>query len=185
MQTGNTDRQRISDLETLVERQMGMLGRYDDMVSELSRRPGAQDAPGPRTETAIDRALALLDQAIAKAERLTHDNRALEDQLDRTVELLETSIRNQEAMASGGARAPAPRADDDARELLEETLAKYDRMLERSLAALEDAYRATETSKKELGERDRLLTRTLDLLQAAVEGEPGQKKQSVIGRLFA
>ncbi len=182
-------RARISELEALVERQMGMLNRYDEMMSEMSRRPQSvsRDGPGPRTEGAIDRALALLDQAIAKAERLTTDNRSLQDQLDRTVGLLEASIRNQEAMAAGRSTAPmaSTPARQEARDALEDTLSKYDRMLERSLSALEDAYRATEHSKKEIGERDKLLTRTLDLLQAAVENEPGQRRQSVIGRLFA
>ncbi len=182
-------RARISELEALVERQMGMLNRYDEMMSEMSRRPqsASRDGPGPRTEGAIDRALALLDQAIAKAERLTTDNRSLQDQLDRTVGLLEASIRNQEAMAAGrgAATTASTPARQEARDALEDTLSKYDRMLERSLSALEDAYRATEHSKKEIGERDKLLTRTLDLLQAAVENEPGQRRQSVIGRLFA
>lgn len=172
----------IAELEALVRRQMEMLGRYDTMVDELARRGQLRGAGGDGTSASMERVLALLDQAIAKAEQLNDRNRGLESSLDRTIALLERSLVTQEAMAGRGQQASsvAPSAE------MEQTLAKYDRMLERSLAALEESYRATTSTRKELDDRDRLLTRTLDLLQTAVDEQDDKPaRSSVLGRLFS
>jgi hypothetical protein len=113
---------------------------------------------------------------------------SLEAQLDRALELLDRSLQNQERMA-------AERHDPDGRSgmasatsaAVEETLARYDRMLERSLAALETAYHTTQSTRHEAGERERLLKRTLDLLENTVEAGNGavHRRQGLFGRLFS
>lgn len=171
----------IAELEALVRRQMDMLGRYDTMVDELARRGQLRGSTGDGASASMERALALLDQAIGKAEQLNERNRGLESSLDRTIALLERSLVTQETMAAKGQPSSvAPTAE------MEETLAKYDRMLERSLAALEESYRASTSTRKEIDERDRLLTRTLDLLQTAVdEQEAKPSRPGVLGRIFS
>jgi hypothetical protein len=171
----------IAELEGLVRRQMDMLDRYDAMVEQLARRGQLGGAAVGRAEGAMDRALALLDQAIAKAEQLNQRNRGLESSLDRTIALLERSLVNQEAMTTKDRPARAAPPPE-----LEQTLAKYDRMLERSLAALEESYRSSKSTRKEIDDRDRLLTRTLDLLQTAVgEQEAKPARPGVLGRIFS
>lgn len=169
----------VSGLTSIVERQAGMMERYDAVI----HAPGRNDGEGAARDTlagVLDRALALLDQAVAGGERRAIDVASLQAQLDRALQLLDQSLRNQEAMA---ARAQDPVVASPA---IEETLAKYDQMLERSLEALETAYRATQSSRQEVCERDRLLKRTLDLLESSVESGNGtQRRSGLFGRLFA
>lgn len=180
----------IAGLEAMVERQFGLLERYDAVVRGLA--PGQGSAPpsgGGSLGGALDRTLTLLDQAISKAEARGREAAALEMQLDRTLRLLDQSLRNQETMAARAPQAPAPATADTApaaHAALEETIAKYDRMLERSLAALDEAYRASQASKKELDDRDRLLSQTLDLLQTTVDAEGAdERRHGFFGRLFS
>lgn len=178
----------ITSLEAMVERQFGILERYEAVIREFA--PGGRTLPASANLSlggALDRTLTLLDQAIAKAEERSREVAALESQLDRTIGLLEQSLRNQEAMASRGSQsvplvpaAAAPALPP----AIEETIAKYDRMLERSLAALEEAYRTSQASKHDLDERERLLSKTLDLLQATVDAETSDRRQGLFGRLF-
>lgn len=163
----------IRRLETMVERQLTMLDRFDHLASGLSDR-----GIDPATAKALDRALALLEKAIARAEGLAHENHGLEQQLQRTLRMLEGSLDMQERMMSGHAGTAM-------RDGIDETIAKYDRMMERSLQALEEAYRASQNARKEIDDRDRLLNRTLDLLQNTVEGEQPPRRPGVLGRLFA
>lgn len=175
----------VGGLTALVERQVGLMERYDAVIHS-PRQHEANATAGGSLGGVLDRALALLDQAVAGGERRALDVAALQAQLDRALLLLDQSLRNQEAMAA--------RAHDPSREIssvavspaIEETLAKYDEMLERSLEALETAYRATQSSRQEVCERDRLLKRTLDLLESSVEtGNGAQRRSGLFGRLFA
>jgi hypothetical protein len=176
----------IANLEALVERQYGMLDRYDAVIRDFTpgNRPHTVSGQGS-LGGALDRTLALLDQAIAKAEARSREVAALETQLDRTIGLLEQSLRNQEAMATRDPQRQPTLAASPMPSGVEETIAKYDRMLERSLAALEEAYRASQSSKKELDERERLLSKTLDLLQTTVDAESSDRRQGLFGRLFS
>lgn len=178
----------LAELESIVEKQQDLIERYDAVLRDMApgrRRPPRDDAP---LAAALERTLALLDHAISAAEGRSRQVAELEGQLDRTLELLERSLRNQEAAAARGPRpevppgAGAPVAAVPPE--LEQTLAKYDRMLERSLAALETAYRSGQTTRKELDERDRLLNRTLDLLQSTVEAEGSPRRGGLFGRLL-
>lgn len=163
----------IRRLETMVERQLTMLDRFDHLASGLSDR-----GIDPATAKALDRALALLEKAIARAEGLAHENHGLEQQLQRTLRMLEGSLDMQERMMSGHAGTAM-------RDGIDETIAKYDRMMERSLQALEEAYRASQNARKEIDDRDRLLNRTLDLLQNTVDAEQPLRRPGVLGRFFA
>ncbi|MBX3578403.1 MAG: hypothetical protein KF723_14460 [Rhizobiaceae bacterium] len=167
----------VASLTTIVDRQIGLIERYDAVI-----RNGKAGTPDGAVSDALERALALLDQAVAGVERRARDVEALERQLDRTLELLDQSLRTQEGMVSRGlGGGHSPMADS-----VELTLAKYDQMLERSLSALETAYQATQTSQKEVGDRDRLLKRTMDLLENTVEaGGAGSRRSGLFGRLFA
>jgi hypothetical protein len=163
----------IRRLETMVERQLTMLDRFDHLASGLSDR-----GIDPATAKALDRALGLLEKAIARAEALAHENHGLEQQLQRTLRMLEGSLDMQERMVSG-------QSGTAMRDGIDETIAKYDRMMERSLQALEEAYRASQNARKEIDDRDRLLNRTLDLLQNTVDAEQPPRRPGVLGRLFA
>ncbi|MEC9344153.1 MAG: hypothetical protein VYD64_09955, partial [Pseudomonadota bacterium] len=68
---------------------------------------------------------------------------------------------------------------------VESTLAKYDAMLERSLAQLEKAYSANRDKDREIEERDRLLSRTLDALESAVDEEGAGPRGPLFNRLFS
>lgn len=171
----NEREQAVSALTGMVERQIGIIERYDAAFNSRSYASSA----GPGNET-FERTLALLEQAVAGVEKRARDVAALEGQLDRALNLLDQSLRNQEVMAergfqSNGSTSPA----------VEETLAKYDRMLERSLAALETAYAASQNSRTEIGERDKLLSRTLALLENTVEANGNGSRKGLLGRLFA
>ena len=177
----------IAELEAIVQRQVDLLERYDAVVRDMSPGHGTgQVGSDSALANAIDRCLVLLEQAISGAEARARQVSALEAQLDRALGLLDASLRNQEAvMTRPEARLAAP-VDYAAHDAIEETLAKYDGMLERSLAALETAYLNGQSTKKEVDERDRLLTRTLDLLQTTVDAEAnGARKPGLIGRLFS
>lgn len=179
---------QIEDLRRLVERQMAMLDRYDKVMRRVA--PGApiggQEPSAPAQS--MDRVLDLLDRAIGRAEALTRDKQRLEGTLDRTLKMLDDSLRTQESMSarmSDTVSKPATGPDLPGR--MEETVSKYDQMLERSLAALENAYQASESTRREVDERDRLLSRTLDALESAVEFEHGetQPRQGVFRRMFS
>lgn len=176
---------RIARLEEMVERNLSMLDRYDSLAAKLSQPGSSAMTQDRHIGQALERALELLEQATARAERLTRENHSLESGLDRALMLLERSLDNQEAMASRagtGAQAAGPGA---AQGMLDETIARYDRMMERSLKALEDAYRASQDSRKEIDARDKLLTRTLDALENAVGGEGRSERPGLFGRLFS
>lgn len=174
-----SERERAVDaLTAMVERQIGIIERYDAMFHAPSR-----DTKAALSGDALDRTLALLEQAVAGVEKRARDVAALEGQLDRALELLDQSLRNQEAMVERG--FPANGSAHTVSPAVEETLAKYDRMLERSLAALETAYAATQTSRTEIGERDKLLSRTLALLENTVEANGNGGRRGLLGRLFA
>jgi hypothetical protein len=175
----NERERAVSALTAMVERQIGMIERYDAAFNSPNF---SGDATQSRMSgDAFDRTLNLLEQAVAGVEKRARDVAALEGQLDRALQLLDQSLRNQEVMverglqSNGSAVSPA----------VEETLAKYDRMLERSLAALESAYAATQTSRTEIGERDKLLSRTLTLLENTVEANGNGARKGLLGRLFA
>lgn len=171
------DRDRtVASLTAIVDRQIGLIERYDSVIQT------ARIAPADRSMSdTLDRALALLDQAVAGVERRARDVVALERQLDRTLELLDQSLKTQETLVSRGYERPQVRPES----AVEDTLAKYDQMLERSLSALETAYQATQTSQKEVGDRDRLLKRTMDLLENTVDAGAGSPRRGLFGRLFA
>lgn len=173
----------VTGLTTLVERQVGMMERYDAVIHAPRQNDGNGAAVGSLGGV-LDRALALLDQAVAGGERRALDVASLQAQLDRALQLLDQSLRNQEAMAARG-HDPSREFSPAASPAIEETLAKYDQMLERSLEALETAYRATQSSRQEVCERDRLLKRTLDLLESSVESGNGARRSGLFGRLFA
>ena len=166
----------VSTLTAMVERQIGIIERYDAMS-----RSYASGNNGGLGNDAFERTLALLEQAVAGVEKRARDVAALESQLDRALNLLDQSLRNQEAMAERGFQSNGSAASP----AVEETLAKYDRMLERSLAALETAYAASQTSRTEVSERDKLLSRTLALLENTVEANGNGARKSLLGRLFA
>lgn len=179
---------QIEDLRRLVERQMAMLDRYDTVLRRVA--PGAAMGGPEPTQPArsMDRVLDLLDRAIGRAEALTRDKLRLEGTLDRTLKMLDDSLRTQESMSarmSETALKPASRPDLPDR--MEDTVSKYDQMLERSLAALENAYQSSESTRREVDERDRLLSRTLDALESAVEFEHGETRprQGVLRRMFS
>lgn len=175
----------VTGLTSLVERQAGMMERYDAVIHSPRQHDGKTTAGGP-LDGVLDRALALLDQAVAGGERRASDVAALQAQLDRALQLLDQSLRNQEAMAARAQDPSRAVSSATASPAIEETLAKYDQMLERSLEALETAYRATQSSRQEVCERDRLLKRTLDLLESSVEsGSGAQRRSGLFGRLFA
>ncbi len=163
----------IADLEALLERQFALLERYAAVADQQSQ-PAAGESE--RLARALDRALDLLDQAIASGEARVQENAELERKLQRALDLLDRSVemREQAAPAGGGALSPE----------FEETLARYDAMLARSMDALEAAYRDSEAYKQEIAERDRLLARTLDLLQTSVDAA-GERRPSLLGRLFS
>ncbi|MDN2568321.1 hypothetical protein N1F89_19015 [Aquibium sp. A9E412] len=174
----------VAALERMVERQMAMLDRYEAVARKAAPETSQGERRGALGAEAVERVLELLDRAIVRAEQLTRDKAALQGSLDRTLTLLEESLRNQEALtrarpaaqpAAGEATVPADVAA---------TLAKYDTMLERSLDALERAYRASSDSKKEIEERDRLLARTLDALENAVGAAPEPAGRRSFLRLF-
>jgi hypothetical protein len=165
----------VSALTGMVERQIGIIERYDAVFNSRSYSSSA----GP-DNAAFERTLALLEQAVAGVEKRARDVAALEGQLDRALNLLDQSLRNQEVMAERGFQS-----NGSASPAVEETLAKYDRMLERSLAALETAYAASQNSRTEIGERDKLLSRTLALLENTVEANGNGVRKGLLGRLFA
>ena len=167
----------VSALTGMVERQIGIIERYDAMSNSRSYATGNSGTPG---SDAFERTLALLEQAVAGVEKRARDVAALEGQLDRALNLLDQSLRNQEVMAERGFQS-----NGSASPAVEETLAKYDRMLERSLAALETAYAASQNSRTEIGERDKLLSRTLALLENTVEASSNGSRKGLLGRLFA
>jgi len=175
----NERERAVSSLTSMVERQIGIIERYDAAFNASNFANGGSHLGG----AALDRTLALLEQAVAGVEKRARDVAALEAQLDRALHLLDQSLRNQEQMvergfqSSGAAHAVSP--------AVEETLAKYDRMLERSLAALETAYAASQNSRTEIGERDKLLSRTLTLLENTVEANGNGSRKGLFGRLFA
>jgi hypothetical protein len=177
----NERERAVSALTAMVERQIGIIERYDAIFHGQNHSHGG--TAGALSGDALDRTLALLEQAVNGVEKRARDVAALEGQLDRVLQLLDQSLRNQEVMVERGfhqnasAHAVSP--------AVEETLAKYDRMLERSLAALETAYAATQTSRTEIGERDRLLSRTLQLLENTVEANGNGGRRGLLGRLFA
>ncbi|MGE0503363.1 MAG: hypothetical protein AB7I79_21895 [Rhizobiaceae bacterium] len=177
----------VAELEAIVEKQQGLLERYDAVMRDMGPRGRSSGGDGPLA-AALDRSLALLEQAVASAESRARQVADLEAQLDRTLGLLDQSLRNQEQVAGRGNGVKMPAASmldiGDVPAAVEETLAKYDQMLERSLAALEAAYNNGQSSRKELEERDRLLNRTLDLLQNTVEAEGGGRRPGFMSRLF-
>lgn len=178
---------QLSSFKEMIEQLMSMVSRYEAIAPKPA--PGEVPSSGGLSREATEKVLELLDRAIVRAEQLSHDKHALQSNLDRTLSLLEDSLRNQEAIshrppAAAPAHGPesASRPDQAA---LERALAKYDAMLERSLNALDEAYRASKNSSREIEERDRLLSRTLDALQQAVEAEPGEPgRKPFLGRLF-
>lgn len=163
----------IADMEALLERQFALLERYAAVASQQSR-PAAGEAE--RLARALDRALELLDQAIAGGEARIRENAELERKLQRALDLLDRSVEMREQATSAGGGAPSPE--------FEETLARYDAMLARSVDALEAAHRESEAYKQEIAERDRLLARTLDLLQTSVDAA-GERRPSLLMRLFS
>lgn len=165
----------IADLEALLERQFGLLERYAAVASE---RPPPSAGEQERLARALDRALDLLDQAIAGGEARARENGELERKLQRALDLLDHSVamREQATPADGG---PQSLPSD-----IEQTLARYDAMLERSMEALETAFRECEAHKEEIAERDRLLARTLDLLQTSVDCA-ADRRPSLLERLFS
>ncbi len=175
----------VSTLTDMVERQIGIIERYDAVFQAPGYAGLNGSGEGRSLSEALDRTLVLLEQAVASVEKRARDVASLEAQLDRALRLLEQSLHNQEALVERGFQ-PNGASSHAISGAVEETLAKYDRMLERSLDALENAYRASQTSRTEIGERDRLLTRTLDLLENTVEANgAGTRRQSFLGRLFA
>jgi chromosome segregation ATPase len=168
----------VSALTAIVDRQVNLIERYDSLLS-ASRASAERDRP---LNEALDRAIMLLDQAVAGVERRARDVASLEAQLDRTLGLLDQSLKNQETMFGRGFDSTRPAMPHN----VEQTLAKYDQMLERSLAALETAYRANQSTQKEVGDRDRLLKKTMDLLENTVEASNASpRRQGFLGRLFA
>lgn len=175
----------VNALAGIVERQVGIIERYDAIFHAPGYAGMGRSPDGSSIGDALDKTLMLLEQAVASVERRTRDVAALEAQLDRALTLLDQSLRNQESMLAHGFQ-PGNAAAHAVSPAVEATLAQYDRMLERSLSALETAYRATQTSKQEIGDRDKLLSRTLDLLENTVEANgAGMRRQSFLGRLFA
>jgi hypothetical protein len=181
------DRERtVAALTAIVDRQIALIERYEAVVSASSHLAGGAE---PATNAALELTLVLLDQAVAGIERRARDAASLEAQLDRALQLLDRSLQNQERMAAErlqpDGRNPDMAAATSA--AVEETLARYDRMLERSLEALETAYRTTQSTRQEAGERERLLKRTLDLLENTVEAGNGatHRRQGLFGRLFS
>lgn len=175
----------VDSFAGIIERQVGIIERYEAVFAAPGFAGLNSRADGRPISEALDRTLMLLEQAVASVERRSRDVAALETQLDRALTLLDQSLRNQESMlargfsdGNGDSRGVGP--------AVEATLAQYDRMLERSLSALETAYRASQTTQQELGDRDKLLSRTLDLLENTVEANgAGMRRQSFLGRLFA
>jgi hypothetical protein len=181
-----SERERaVSVLTAIVERQIGLLERYDAVFHAPGYAGLNGTGDGRSIGEALDRTLVLLEQAVAGVEKRARHVVSLEDQLDRALQLLDQSLRNQEAMVERGFHSNAA-ATSVISPAIEQTLAKYDGMLERSLAALEAAYRATQMSRTEIGERDKLLSRTLDLLENTVEANgAGTRRPGLFGRLFA
>lgn len=183
---------RVDELERLARRQMDMLERYDRVVPRFAGQDAATDRPAASGSTRCAHLVDLLDRAVVRAERATSDKERLETYLDRTLAMLDDALKNQERMAGQPAApaCPAPiAAEAEQAEAVEATLAKYDAMLERSLAALEEAYRANRDRDKQIGERDRLLSRTLDALESAVGEQAADRargggQRGVLNTLF-
>ena len=166
---------RVGELERLAERQMDMLERYDRVVPRFPGQDDAADRTAVSGSARYAHLVDLLDRAVVRAEQATSDKERLGACLDRTLALLDDALKNQERMAAQPAVAASPAsatAETEPAAAVEATLARYDAMLERSLAALEQAHKANRDHDRQIGERDRLLSRTLDALESAV-GEQG------------
>ena len=160
---------KIADLESVVQRQMAMLDRYDRASTKLA---ASQPAPARQfSSEEYGRLIELLDRAILRAEQLTQDKRMLETNLERALNLLDQALSTQEKIASrmetGSTAISAPK-EDQIPASFETTLSRYDTLLERSLTALESAYRASEAQRSEIAMRDQYLNRTLEALQGAL-----------------
>ncbi|MBW8635911.1 hypothetical protein K1W69_01845 [Hoeflea sp. WL0058] len=160
---------RIDHLERLVERQMTLLDRYDRTAGRLKSR--AEASPLPMRELSsldYERLIGLLDRAVARAEQLTGDKQKLQSSLDHTLGLLDRALSAQERMSKAVANGGGEKAASPAGRDIDATVAKYDAMLDRSLAALEAAHKANHSQKQEIEQRDRYLNQTLDALQKAI-----------------
>lgn len=152
----------LRDFEELVERQMGMIERYDSMLNAMPQ-PSHGSAPSTGFQRDYERLIELVDRAVVRAEQLEGEKHALQAQLERALGLLEESLRKQEQMAANPVPTGAALAS------MESTLAKYDAILERSLSELERAYSANREKDREIEERDQLISRTLNALETAIE----------------
>ncbi|GKX34836.1 MAG: hypothetical protein MnENMB40S_24540 [Rhizobiaceae bacterium MnEN-MB40S] len=150
---------------------------------------GAADATIARYDAMLERSLAALEAARRENGGWKQEIEQRDRFLNQTLEALQNAIRMQEDLSQryisalqsqgGAVKTDVETGDVDA------TIARYDTVLEQSLAALEKANQSNQDRKKEIDQRDRLLSRTLDALQNLIEQEgAAPKERGVFSRLF-
>jgi len=198
----NRQKQEIEQRDRYLNQTLDALQKAIRMQETMSERlASASGSTTPKTddkaaEATIARYDAMLERSLAALEAARRENGGWKQEieqrdrfLNQTLEALQNAIRMQEDLSQryisalqsqgGAVKTDVETGDVDA------TIARYDTVLEQSLAALEKANQSNQDRKKEIDQRDRLLSRTLDALQNLIEQEgAAPKERGVLSRLF-
>ncbi|MEO4041574.1 hypothetical protein AAFN47_08230 [Hoeflea sp. CAU 1731] len=198
----HSQKQEIEQRDRYLNQTLDALQKAMRMQETMSERlASASGSTAPKsddgsTQATIARYDAMLERSLSALEAAHRENGGWKKEIEQrdryltqTLDALQNAIRMQEELSQryisalqsqgGGAPAEVNAGAADA------TLARYDAVLEQSLAALEKANQSNQDRKKEIDQRDRLLSRTLDALQNLIEQEgAAPKERGVLSRLF-
>ncbi len=198
----HSQKQEIEQRDRYLNQTLDALQKAMQMQETMSERlasasgSAAPKSDGGSAQATIARYDAMLERSLAALEAAHRENGGWKKEIEQrdryltqTLDALQNAIRMQEELSQryisalqsqgGGAPAEVNAGAADA------TLARYDAVLEQSLAALEKANQSNQDRKKEIDQRDRLLSRTLDALQNLIEQEgAAPKERGVLSRLF-